>query len=75
VDWQLLVGTVVIVQRQANLLEVVTAAHSPCCFPSSLDGWKKQTNQNADDGNHHQELHKREALTGFVVLFHSVTSL
>jgi hypothetical protein len=74
VDWQLLVGTVVIVQCQANLLEVVTAAHSPCSFPGSLDGREKQSNQDANDGNHHQKLHQREALTGFVMLMHSVTS-
>jgi hypothetical protein len=44
------------VQRHAQLLQVVRAGHSPCRFASGLDRRQEQCDQDADDGNHNQEL-------------------
>jgi hypothetical protein len=50
------------VSSQSKLTNVVLAAHTTSCFASSLNGWQQQTNQNADDGDHDQQFHKRETL-------------
>jgi hypothetical protein len=60
VDRHALERRVVVVNPQANVFEVVAAAHSASSFTSGLHGRKKQAHQNADDGNDHQQFDKRE---------------
>jgi hypothetical protein len=44
----------VIVKRQADLLEVVTATHPPGCLAGSLNGRQQQANQDPNDSDHNQ---------------------
>ena len=57
----LAVGLQVPVQRQTDLLEVVLAMGSPGRLAGSLDRGEQQPDQNADDGNDHQQFDQREA--------------
>ena len=54
-------GVVIIVQRQADLLEVVRTAHAIGGLAHLLHGGEEQTNQDGDDGNHDQQFDEREA--------------
>jgi hypothetical protein len=56
-----LVGVVVVVQRQPELLHVVVALGAARRFPRGLDRGKQESHQDPDDGNHHQEFDEREA--------------
>ena len=51
---------VVIVHRQSNLLQIVQALGPPRRFPRRLNGGQQQGDQDADDGDHHQQLDQRE---------------
>ena len=59
-----LVGALVVVGREADLLEVVRAAHTSGRLTDLLDGGQQQTNQDRDDGDHHQEFDQREPDAG-----------
>jgi hypothetical protein len=59
-DGQLVVGRVVVVNRQPQLLEIIAAAHPTSCFPGCLHCWQQQPHQNANNGNDHQKLHQSE---------------
>jgi hypothetical protein len=48
------------VAGQGNLLEVVLALGARGGFAHLLHGRQEQADQDGNDGNHHQELHKRE---------------
>jgi hypothetical protein len=50
----------VLMDRQANLLEVVDALHPSGCLARRLDGGQEQGDQNADDGDDDQQLDERE---------------
>ena len=50
---KLLEDIVVVVQRQADLLDVVLALRPPGGLSRLLNGRKEQGNQDRDDGNHH----------------------
>jgi len=52
---------VIVVQSKANLLQIVLAAGPVGGFPSLLDGWQQQRDEDTDDGNNHQQLNQREA--------------
>jgi hypothetical protein len=39
-------------------------------FSGRLDCWEKQPHQHADDGDHHQQFHQREALFASHVKHH-----
>ncbi len=54
--WERAIDVVIVVHRQANLLQVVAALHSPRRFARRLHRWQQQGDQNADDGNNNQEL-------------------
>src|SRR5262249_55535342 len=54
-------GVVIVVQGQANLLEVVRAAHPRGGLADLLDGRQQQADQDADDGDDHQQLDQRKA--------------
>ena len=68
-----IVGVVVIVQREPQLLEIIGTLHATGRLASCLDGWKKQSDENADDGDHHQQFHQRK--TGLLKTFHVIGSL
>jgi hypothetical protein len=51
------------VERQAELLHVVTALGAPGCFASRLHGRQQERDQNCDDGDHDQQLDQRETAT------------
>ena len=44
----------VILQRQTNLLQIVSALRSPGSLPGLLDGGQQQCNQHRDDGDDDQ---------------------
>src|SRR5262249_26176611 len=48
----------VILQSQADLLEMVAALHAAGCFAGSLHCRQQQGDEHADDGDHHQQLHQ-----------------
>ena len=52
----------VVVQRQANLLEIVAALGSAGRLASRLNRRKKKCDQNANDRDHHQQFDKSETL-------------
>jgi hypothetical protein len=52
---------VVVVHRQADLLQVVGALHPVGRLPDLLHGRQEQPDQDRDDGDDHQELNERKA--------------
>jgi hypothetical protein len=50
----------VVVQREADLLDVVGALRAPRRLPRRLDGGQQQGDQDNDDRDHHQQLDQRE---------------
>ena len=48
----------VVVHRQANLLQIVFALRAPGRFTCLLNGWQQQGNQDRNDGNDHQQLNQ-----------------
>src|SRR5690606_11000652 len=55
------VRELVIVQRKADLLQIVLARGPPRRLPGLLDGREQQGNENRDDRYHHEEFDKRES--------------
>ena len=51
-----------VMQSQAPLFLVIGALHSPCGFPSSLNGRKEQADEKSDDRNDDEKFDKRERL-------------
>jgi hypothetical protein len=49
--------------RQPNLLEIVCALRSPRRFPSRLDRWEQERNQNRDDRDYDKQLDEGETPT------------
>ena len=58
---QALAGVEVVVQRQADLLEIVAALRSPRGLARRLDGGQEQGDEHADDRDDHQQLDERKA--------------
>ena len=52
---------VVVVQCQADLLQVVRALHASGRFADLLHGGKQQADQDRDDGDDHEQFDEREA--------------
>ena len=52
---------VVVVHRQADLLEVVDALHAPGRLPRRLHGGQEQRDQDRDDRDHDQQFDQRES--------------
>jgi hypothetical protein len=52
----------VVVQRKANLLEVVKTLDAVGGFSDLLHGRDQEPNQDGDDGNHHEQLNQGETL-------------
>ncbi len=57
------ISSVVVVQGQADLLQVVDALRTAGRFAGGLYGRQQKRDEHADDGNHHQELDERKAET------------
>ncbi len=53
---------VVHVQRQADLLKMVRALQPPGRFPRSLHRRQQQRDQDANDGDNHEQLHERKTV-------------
>ena len=51
-----------VVTRQTQLLQVVGALDAPSRLASHLNGWQEQRDENANDGNHYEELKESEPL-------------
>jgi hypothetical protein len=47
-------------QCEPDLFAVVGATHSASGFASRLNGRQQQTDQDSDNGNHHQQLDQSE---------------
>lgn len=60
----LAMGVHVVVQGQADLLQVVCALGTPSGLARGLDCRQEQGDQDANDGNDHQKLHQGEAPSG-----------
>ena len=54
-------GAVVVVEGEADLLEVVGALQARGRIADLLDGGQQQADQDGDDGDHHQQFDQREA--------------
>jgi hypothetical protein len=55
-----LMHIVIVVQRHAELLEVVLAARAAGRFAGGLNRRQQQANQNANDGDHDQQFDQRK---------------
>ena len=51
-----MLGVMVSLKSQTDLLEIVDALVSVGCFPDFLNSGEKDPNQNGNDGDHHQKL-------------------
>gem|GEM_PF-3626510 len=60
--WQYMVGAHVIVQRQTDLVQVIAAGRAPSGLAAGLDGGQDEADQDADDGNHNQQLDEAETV-------------
>jgi hypothetical protein len=49
-----------IVERDAKLLEIVRALHAAGRLARGLHGGQEQGNQDTDDGDYHQQFNERE---------------
>ena len=51
----------VVLEAEAELLDVVGTLRAPGRLAGRLDGREQQADEHADDGDHHQQFHEREA--------------
>ena len=65
-------AALVVMQAQAELLEVVDALGPTGGLAGGLDGGEEQADEDGDDGDDDQQLDEREAATRF--RFHGSTS-
>ncbi len=56
-----------VVQCQGNLLDVVHAGGPPPRLTGRIDGRQQQGDENADDGDHHQQLNERKPNSSLLV--------
>ncbi len=56
-----IVNVVVIVQRDSDLLEIVTTLSPPCRFTRLLDCRQQERNQNCNDCDDHQQFNQCES--------------
>jgi hypothetical protein len=64
----------VVVESQANLLEVVLALRPAGRFPSLLNRWQEQRNQDTDDRDDNQQFNQRKP-TGSTLSSHEISPL
>ena len=65
-------GTLEIVQRQSQLFEIVQTLRAPGRFANTLDSGKEQTDQDPNNGYHHQQLYQGKAGTVQPILGKSI---
>ena len=53
-------NTLVVVDGEAELFQIIRALDAPCRFASCLDCRQEKRDQDGDDRDHHQELDERE---------------
>ena len=53
--------SLVVVQGEADLPQVIETLRAPRGFAGGLNGWQQQGNQDADDGDYDEQLDQREA--------------
>jgi hypothetical protein len=58
----LVVRVVKLVQGQADLLEIVLALRAATRLPRSLHRRQQERDENANDRDHHQQLHERKPM-------------
>src|SRR5262249_16744982 len=58
---EVVVGAVVVVEGQADLLELVRALHARGGLADLLHGRQHQADERGDDGDYYQQLNEREA--------------
>lgn len=56
-----LLGQLVIVHRKTQLAEIALALTPPRGLSRRLNGWQKQSDKNADDGDYNEKLNECEA--------------
>ena len=61
---------VIVMHRDAQLLEVVFTLCPAGRFSCLLDCWQKQGNQDCDNGNHDQQLDQCESAPGEFQVWH-----
>jgi len=61
---KLLLVIVIVVAGKAELLEVVLALDAVCRFARPLHGGHQQTNEDGNDGDHHQQFNQGKPLAG-----------
>src|SRR5262245_56453777 len=60
---ELVHAVVVVVEGEAELLEVVAALHASGGLAHLLDGWQEKTDEDGNDGDHNKKLDQREGGT------------
>ena len=63
-QWENIVGRVVVVQSETDLLEVVRALGATGGLAGRLHRRKQERDEHGNDGDDHQQLDQREAATG-----------
>lgn len=58
---QHVVGVVIIVNRQPDLLQIIFALCPASSFARLLNCRKQKSDQNGDNGNHNQQLNQRKS--------------
>ena len=61
-EGKILIGVVIVLHGETDLLEIVPALHTTRGFTRGLDGRQKQRYQDADDGDYHQQFHQGECV-------------
>ena len=54
-------GVVIGVHRDSELAHIAAAIHAACALAGELHRGKQEGHEDADDGDHHQQLHERES--------------
>src|SRR5262249_51283925 len=65
-----LVGVVEVVQRQAEMMQMVDALSAVRGFADLLDGGHEQTNENANNRDYHQQLDQRKPFVDILLSLH-----
>src|SRR6516165_6193137 len=61
--WKASHGTLVVIQGQADLLQIVGALDAPRRLAGRLYRGQQERDQDGDDGDHHQKFDERESAT------------
>ena len=72
--WKHAVGVFIIMNRQADLLEIVLALQPSRRLARRLHGRQQQGDENADDGDDHQKLNECKTDFLMTILAHALTS-